>query len=525
MVSLFASRPCQRTTPPLTAMTNIASPRSLVLLCYLHLIVFAATSVSAFAIPAASSTLSVQTLLRSFHPGQVAGAATTENPDERRKWGQVTVTELYVLQTTVATKTITTFTAVRKTTTTLQTTVSYPTSFPTPDIPIVTYYTTVTITAPRHRHRRRRRRRREAAKRQFPDFDLEIDPTTTRTVLTRKRVTATKTVYSTTLTIVATVTREITVIPKPITGSSSSGLWTQVSWATTTVTVQPGPPSGTGNGKAGSVKKGAVAGGVVGAVAVVAGLLGFCFFRRKRSMQKFDERSNRRSESVLSDTGYRSIPGAPSSGSGQEQPSSSSSQQRGELGVPESERLMSGPDAIAQAPGYHYRVGEGSGAGAYDGSPLLPPNQIPGTPIVIPPSSTTSLRTDPSPRGSANPASSPAVGIGITLPTTPQVGRSRHEAYARLSPRDAASPERRPPPSRRRVGSLSANIVPPPLKEYQGSRTESEASTAGRTLANERTTASGASSFYSETETVGSAMAGDGQHGEGELKHSWYRQS
>lgn len=521
-------------------MTN-TSPRSLVLLCYVLLVVFAATSVSAFAIPAASSALSVRTLVHSFlglHHDQGVGATAarrrgaetfSEEYGELKRRGQATVTELYVLQTTVTTKTITTDTAVRKTTTVWRTTVSYPSNASTtPNVPIITYYTTATVTSP---FTGRRRRRRDVAERQdvgFVDFGPDMDWITTRTVLASTRVTATKTVYSTTFTFTAaTATRNITVFPKtPAANASGSGLWTQITWVYTTVTTaypEAYNPMRSATSRPTGIKgsvKGAVAGSVVGAVAVVAGLIGFCIFRRKRSTRKFDERSSRRSQSMLSDTGYKSVPGAPSSGSEsgprQEQPPSSS-QQRGEPRIPESEGLMAGADAAPQTPGHHYHFGEGGGAepsgvGAYGRSPLQPPNRIPGTPVVIPPSSTTSLRTDPSPRNSGNSAADSGVGIGITFPTT-----GRHH-YAHLSPLNAASSEYRSPLSRRRAESLSSNIAPPPLQEYQASREVSELPTTGQLLTSERST--GTSSFHPETETragsgrAGSATMGGGRHGE-----------
>ncbi|KAF8248119.1 hypothetical protein K440DRAFT_626744 [Wilcoxina mikolae CBS 423.85] len=405
-------------------------------------------------------------------------------------WQGLTVTETFVFTSIVTTRTIFKKKTIRKTKTTWKTKTAKP---PRPSSSaitleeavasgggVVTSTTTVTVTTTADTTRRGRVKRHEHGVR-FNGFLERAETTTawtvTSTALAKKYETATKTKYTATITkFIATTTRFTTITPSVNTSSPSttivSGMPAQVSWVTVTETTSV-MPYDTTRPKNDAVHKGAIAGGVIAGVVAIAGLIGACFFMRRRTNKRFSQR-----KSFNQNTAYSSVSGG-SLGD--------------DMGRPEAEGLMGGGPLTPGTPAV---------PGLYS-SELAAPPPIPNIPTVIPPSSSTSLRTNPSPTQTTNPA--------IAEVALPAPAGRRQENYAHLSP-PIASSEFRPPgtttttPRRPRANSLATNIMPPPLQQYTASRSASGATT----LRQEGTgNHSRSSSLYSQDDgAIGAGGAG-----------------
>ncbi|KAF8543275.1 hypothetical protein BDD12DRAFT_821559 [Trichophaea hybrida] len=471
-------------------------PLSLAVL--LLLLVVTPASAFAFAAPDPTTALSpssmkseVHGIVDSFHHYHHSIAQMGENDYERELkrgtiWQGLTMTETFVFTSIVTTRTIFKKKTIRKTKTTWKTkTAKSPRSLSAiiseesvpSDGGVVTSTTTVTVTTTADTTRRGRVKRHKHGVR-FNGLAERAEITTawtvTSTALTKEYKTATKTKYTATITkFIATTTRFTTITPSINVSSSSativSGMPARVFWVTVTETTSVMPSSfyDTSAPKKDPVNKGAIIGGVIAGVVAIAGLIGACFFMRRRTNKRFSQR-----KSFNQDTTYSSV----SLGD--------------DMVRPEAEGLMGGGPLTPGTP---------AAPGLYSPELVAPPPPIPNFPIVIPPSSSTSLHTNPSPTQATNPA--------IAEVAFPAPAGRRQENYTHLSPPIASefrSPGTTTTPRRPRGNSLLTNIMPPPLQQYTATRTASGATT----LRQEGTgNHSRSSSLYSQDDGAGGADA------------------
>jgi hypothetical protein len=441
---------------------------------------------SAFAMPVRATTAVAAA------PAAIEGRAP--EPLETR-------TLLLIYWTSYTTETVSTASTLEKTSTKTvtktATTTRPPASHSGPITPPVRTYTrTSTVTASTAPAPRLRGKRQTQDDGQSVTEDTSIsgpaftNMTTTTVVSTWLDRTSTETNYtSTTTKYAATTTKFITFTPTGTEASPTvpSGLWTQIKWVVVTETVQPtlSLDQQEDEDQANSVKIGAIAGYTVASITLIVGALaGACVFMRRRNMKREkDKRAQKREARRRFEQGgvYSRV-------------ASDSGGERGlGIGTPESQGLMGGgvevPTAgvgnFHRAPQTPATPGPSNYAyGPYAPSPPLDSSTIPPLPPhlnapgvnIIPPSSTASLRT----------AASPTTSAYFPSSGTPPAAVGRNSLYSHLSPPTPSSDFPRPPDSasgsstHERSGSISDNIMPPPLQEYRPASDVSSASTTLR---------------------------------------------